>query len=92
MELLSSNMGCVTWIFFGGLVGWVASILTGRNSRMGCLSNIIIGSIGAIVGGLLMRLVTSQGFTFGWDWLSFTVAVIGAVLLLAVTGMYRKQR
>ena len=89
---MSSTMGCFVWIIFGGLAGWVASIITGRNSRMGCFANIFIGIVGAMLGGLLMRLITGRGFTFGFDWLSFGVAVIGAALLLGITGLFRPRR
>ena len=37
-----SNLSWLSWIIFGALAGWIASILTGNNSRMGCLSNIIV--------------------------------------------------
>lgn len=84
-------MGILSWIIFGALAGWVASILTGRNHRMGCLANIIVGVVGAFVGGLLIELMTGQNFGFGWDWRSFGVAVVGAVLLLAITGWWQRR-
>ncbi len=85
-------MGLLSWIIFGALAGWVASILTGRNSRMGCFSNIIIGVLGAIIGGFLYTLLTGNGITIGFTWLSFIVAVIGASLLLLITGWYGRSR
>ena len=45
-----SNLSWISWIIFGALAGWVASILTGRNSRQGCIGNIIVGIIGAFLG------------------------------------------
>ncbi|TLN04217.1 GlsB/YeaQ/YmgE family stress response membrane protein [bacterium] len=85
-------MGLLSWIIFGALAGWVASILTGRNSRMGCFSNIIIGVLGAIIGGFLYTLLTGKGITIGFTWLSFIVSVIGASLLLLITGWYGRNR
>lgn len=85
-------MGCLSWVIFGGLAGWIASILTGRNSRMGCLANIAIGIIGAFIGGLVMQLITGQPFNINWDWMSFAVAVVGAVVLLVLTGLFRPGR
>ncbi len=85
-------MGLISWIIFGALAGWAASIVTGRNSRMGCLANTIIGVLGAIIGGFLYGLLTGSSFTITWSWISFLVAVIGAVLLLMITGWYGRRR
>jgi len=85
-------MGLISWIIFGALAGWAASIVTGRNSRMGCFANIIIGVLGAIIGGFLYGLLTGSSFTITWSWLSFLVSVIGAVLLLMITGWYGRRR
>lgn len=84
-------MGFISWIIFGALAGWVASLITGRNQQMGCLANIIIGVIGAFIGGLLVELVSGQDFGMGWNWASFAVAVLGAVLLLAITGWWQRR-
>lgn len=85
-------MGLISWIIFGALAGWAASIVTGRNSRMGCLANTIIGVLGAIIGGFLYGLLTGSSFTITWSWISFLVAVIGAVLLLMITRWYGRRR
>jgi uncharacterized membrane protein YeaQ/YmgE (transglycosylase-associated protein family) len=85
-------MGPISWIIFGALAGWVASIIVGNNERQGCLMNIVVGVVGAFIGGLVMDLLGFGGQSFGWDWRSFGVAVLGAVLLLAVTGAARRQR
>lgn len=85
-------MGLLSWVIFGALAGWVASLLTGRNARMGCLLNMLVGIAGAIIGGLLVGLVTGSNFTIQWSWRSFLVAVVGAILLLAVTGIAGRRR
>ncbi|NMB67278.1 MAG: GlsB/YeaQ/YmgE family stress response membrane protein [Chloroflexi bacterium] len=85
-------MGLLSWIIFGALAGWAASLVTGRNSRMGCFANIIIGVLGAIIGGFLYGLLTGSSFTITWSWLSFLVAVIGASLLLGISGWYSRRR
>lgn len=84
-------MGPITWIIFGALAGWVASLLVGVSERQGCLANIIVGILGAFIGGLIMDLLGYGGTNFGWDWRSFGVAVLGAVVLLAITGRARKS-
>lgn len=85
-------MSILSWVVFGALAGWIASIITGRNSRMGCLSNIIIGVIGAAIGGFVMNFLSEDGFSMDWDLTSFLVAVGGAVLLLVITGWFMKRR
>ena len=84
-------MGFISWIVFGALAGWVASLITGRNQQMGCLANIIVGVVGAFIGGLLVELLSGQDFGMGWNWASFGVAVLGAVLLLAITGWWQRR-
>ena len=83
-------MGIIAWIIFGGLAGWVASMIAGKNERQGCLLNIIVGIVGAFIGGLLMQFITGHGFGFGFNLPSFIVAVLGAVILLAITGSSRR--
>ena len=84
-------MGILSWIVFGALAGWIASIIMGRNKRMGCISNIVVGIVGALIGGYLMSLVGNAGVT-GFNLQSFIVAVVGAVILLGITGWWRKRR
>ncbi|MHB1319084.1 MAG: GlsB/YeaQ/YmgE family stress response membrane protein [Anaerolineae bacterium] len=77
-------MGLLSWIIFGALVGWVASLIVGNSSRQGCLMNIIVGVVGAFVGGLISELIFDQGVNFEWGWRSFGIAVLGAVILLVI--------
>ncbi len=81
-------MGILTWILFGAIAGWLASILTGRNERMGCLGNIAVGIVGALIGGAIVSAVGGAGVT-GFNLWSLLVAVVGAVILLFVLGIIR---
>lgn len=83
-------MGIVSWIVFGALAGWVASLLMGRNERMGCLANIVVGVVGALIGGYIMSLLGRTGVT-GFNLPSFIVAVLGALLLLLITGWWSRK-
>lgn len=85
-------MGIVSWAIFGALAGWVASLITGANRRMGCLLNMVVGIAGALIGGFLMEILGGSVIRFSWNWRSFLVAVVGAILLLAVTGMVGRRR
>jgi uncharacterized membrane protein YeaQ/YmgE (transglycosylase-associated protein family) len=87
---MESSFGIISWIIFGALAGWVASMITGTNREQGWLENIIVGIIGAFLGGFLFSLLTGRGTTFGWNVGSFIVAVIGAVVLLFILRMVRR--
>ena len=85
-------MGLISWIIFGALAGWVASMITGDNRRQGCMLNIVVGVVGAFLGGLVVELLTGRGFRFGFNITSLIVAIIGSVILLAIAGVARGGR
>ncbi len=45
----------IVLVIFGAIVGWIASILVGRSSKMGCGANVVVGILGAIIGGFVVR-------------------------------------
>ena len=77
-------MSIIGWIIIGGLAGWIASMLVGR--REGCLTNIVIGIIGALVGGFSYAQLTGVPFIAQFNLGTLVVAVIGAVVVLVVLG------
>jgi uncharacterized membrane protein YeaQ/YmgE (transglycosylase-associated protein family) len=87
MTVITSNLGLFSWIIFGALAGWVANLVTGGRSRLGCLGNIVVGVIGAFLGGWIYYLITGHPLVIGWDWTAFIVAVIGGVVLLAIINL-----
>ncbi len=82
-------MGILLWIVFGALVGWVASILMKTDGQQGALLNIIVGIIGAGLGGWIMNFF-GYGGTTGFNLYSFLVALIGACVLIAIVKMVRR--
>jgi uncharacterized membrane protein YeaQ/YmgE (transglycosylase-associated protein family) len=91
MVTQENDMGILLWIVFGALAGWAANRLTGDTSR-GCLTNILTGIIGAFIGGLIVTFASGDHFHFGFNPVSFIVAVFGAIVLLALTNMARRKR
>jgi uncharacterized membrane protein YeaQ/YmgE (transglycosylase-associated protein family) len=79
----------IFWIVLGALAGWIASMLMGRNAQMGAGANIIVGIIGAVIGGFLMNAVGGPGVT-GFNLYSILVAIGGAVVLLFLVGLFRR--
>ena len=74
-------MAIILWIIFGALVGWVASKVMGAPE--GLLWDIVVGSIGAVLGGFIMSLL-GQGGVGGFNLYSFLVAILGACVLIAI--------
>jgi uncharacterized membrane protein YeaQ/YmgE (transglycosylase-associated protein family) len=62
----------------------------GRNDRMGCIMNIVVGIIGAFLGGWIFSLFGGTGIT-GFNLYSFLVALVGAVVLLAILGLFMRR-
>ena len=81
-------MEILLWILFGGLAGWLASLIMKTDGQQGVLLNIIVGIIGAVIGGFVMRFFGMADVS-GYNLYSFVVAVIGAVVLLAIVKMVR---
>lgn len=74
------------WVVFGGIAGWVASLIVGTDGGQGILGNIIVGIIGAFLGGWIADIVGVKAGKPGADrpstiW-AFIWAVVGAVVLL----------
>ncbi|MFT4038204.1 MAG: GlsB/YeaQ/YmgE family stress response membrane protein [Thermomicrobiales bacterium] len=82
---ISSSFGFFSWIIFGALAGWAASLLAGTRDSQGCLTNIIVGIIGAFIGGAIFAYIgDSDGFYFNWSAGSFAAAVVGSLILLGI--------
>jgi uncharacterized membrane protein YeaQ/YmgE (transglycosylase-associated protein family) len=84
-------MGLLSWIVLGGLAGWLASIVMKRNDRMGCITNILAGVVGAVVGGWVFGLFGKSGVT-GFNLPSLLVAFVGAIIVLAVLNLITRKK
>jgi uncharacterized membrane protein YeaQ/YmgE (transglycosylase-associated protein family) len=79
-------MGLILWIIFGALAGWIASMLVRADAEQGALGNIIVGILGALLGGFLSRLFLNSSGITGFNLSSFVIAVLGAIVLLLIKG------
>ena len=84
-------MSICGWLILGGLAGWIASMVTGRKDQQGCLMNIIVGIVGAAIGGALVGLIGGGGI-MGFNLWSLIVATGGAVILLAVVNAFTRKK
>ena len=87
-------MTFIMWIVIGGILGWLASIVMKTNAQQGMLLNIIVGIVGAFLGGLLLAPLFGTGtinesdFSIG----SLFVSFLGAIILLAIVNFFRRRR
>lgn len=75
-------MGIIGWIIIGGLAGWVASKIMNTDAQQGIFLNIVVGVVGALIGGWLLSLANIDGN--GGLIVSFLTALLGACILLFV--------
>jgi uncharacterized membrane protein YeaQ/YmgE (transglycosylase-associated protein family) len=81
-------MGLLSWIVMGLLAGLLSRFLTPGDDKAGCIGTVVIGIVGAIVGGFLATLLGFGGFR-GFDIYSMIVATLGAVVLVLVVRIFR---
>lgn len=74
-------MNILMWIVLGALAGWIASKIMGTDAQQGALMNIILGILGAVVGGVAMNLFGAPGVN-GFDLYSILVAIAGASVVI----------
>ncbi len=79
-------MSVIAWIILGLAAGWIASMLMNRNSSQGPLEDIVLGVLGANIGGAVFTYVGGTGLT-GFNLYSLFVAVIGAAALIGLRRM-----
>jgi uncharacterized membrane protein YeaQ/YmgE (transglycosylase-associated protein family) len=79
-------MGIILWIIFGAIAGFVASHIMG--SGEGLLWDIVLGIVGALVGGFIMNAFGGTGIT-GFNIYSFIVAIIGAVIVIWIGRLFK---
>ena len=81
----------IIWIIVGALIGWVASIIMRTNSRQGLIADIIVGIVGAFVGGYLLSPLFNVG-TINEGNFSISALLVslgGAIILLAISKLFR---
>ncbi len=81
-------MGLILWLVIGGVIGWIASMIMRTDAQQGIFLNIIVGIVGAFIGGLILSggSINSAPLTLT----SFIVSLLGAIVLLAIVNLVRR--
>ena len=86
-------MNFIIWLIVGGVIGWLASIVMKTDGQQGMLLNIVVGVVGAMLGGWLISPLVGVG-TINQDNFSLPaliVSFVGAVILLAIVNLVRRR-
>jgi len=82
-----AEMGLIIWLIVGGVIGWLASLVMRTDAQQGILGNIVVGIVGAFIGGILISGGSiNNGISMG----SFVVSLVGAIILLALVNLVRR--
>jgi uncharacterized membrane protein YeaQ/YmgE (transglycosylase-associated protein family) len=87
-------MGLIIWLIIGGIVGWLASLVMRTDGQQGILLNVVVGIVGAFLGGWLISplvgvgTINSGSISIG----SVLVSLVGAIILLAIVNLFRRGR
>ncbi|MDP3134902.1 MAG: GlsB/YeaQ/YmgE family stress response membrane protein [Burkholderiaceae bacterium] len=85
-------MNFIIWLIVGGLIGWLASVLMKTNDQQGMVLNVVVGVVGAMLGGWLISPLIGVG-TINQDNFSLPamlVSLVGAAILLAIVNLVRR--
>jgi uncharacterized membrane protein YeaQ/YmgE (transglycosylase-associated protein family) len=79
-------VGLIVWLVIGGVVGWLASLVMRTDAQQGIILNIVVGIVGAFIGGLLFGGSINAGVTV----YTFLSSLVGAIILLAIVNLIRR--
>lgn len=87
-------MNFIIWLVVGGLIGWIASIIMKTNAQQGMFLNIVVGIVGAFLGGWFLAPLLGTGTINSNDFsiAGLGVSLLGAILLLAIVNFFRRCR
>jgi uncharacterized membrane protein YeaQ/YmgE (transglycosylase-associated protein family) len=84
-------MGIIAWLVLGLIAGWIASMIVNRTGE-GLVMDIILGVVGAFVGGFIFTHFFGAGGVNGFNLYSMFVAVVGAIVVLLVYHLLFRRR
>ena len=87
-------MNILIWLVIGGVIGWLASLMMRTDGQQGILLNVVVGIVGALLGGWLISPLVGAGTINSNDFsiAGLGVSLLGAVILLAIVNLFRRGR
>ncbi|HOB68020.1 GlsB/YeaQ/YmgE family stress response membrane protein [Ottowia sp.] len=87
-------MNFIIWLVVGGVLGWLASLMMRTDGQQGVILNVVVGIVGAFLGGLLISPMVGVGNINDGNFSlpSLLVSLVGAVILLAIVNLFRRGR
>ena len=87
-------MNFIIWLVVGGLIGWIASMIMRTDGQQGIFLNVIVGIIGALLGGWLISPLVGAGTINANDFsiAGLAVSLVGAIILLAIVNLFRRGK
>ena len=85
-------MNFIIWLVIGGVIGWLASLIMKTDGQQGIILNIVVGVVGAFLGGWLISPLVGVG-TINQNNFSLPalgVSLVGALILLAIVNLFRR--
>ena len=85
-------MNLIIWLVVGGVLGWLASIVMRRDAQQGIILNVVVGIVGAFLGGFLLSPLLGAGTINMNDFsvMGLLVSFLGAVILLAIVNLIKR--
>ena len=82
----------IVWLIVGGLVGWIASMIMRTDAQQGVILNVVVGIVGAFLGGWLIAPLIGSGTVNSGDFsiAGLGVSLLGAIILLAIVNLVRR--
>ena len=85
-------MNLIIWLVVGGVIGWVASLIMKTDAQQGMILNIVVGIVGALIGGWLLSPLVGAGTVNQGDFslMGLLVSLAGAIILLVAVSLVRR--
>jgi len=86
-------MNLIVWLFVGGVIGWLASLIMKTDAQQGVLLNVVVGIVGAVLGGWLLSPLMGAGTLNQGDFsvMGLVVSLGGAIILLFIVNLIRRR-
>jgi uncharacterized membrane protein YeaQ/YmgE (transglycosylase-associated protein family) len=87
------DMNLIVWLVVGGVIGWIASLIMKTDAQQGLFLNVVVGIVGALIGGWLLSPLVGAGTVNQGDFslAGLLVSLVGAIVLLFVVNLIRRR-